>query len=116
MRTSNDLQQSYGQRKGWTYRVLSELWTCPDDEEAGRRRLSICRVHWADRPVTYPLPEDIAGIDVDQDVEHHAGFTLEELEADHGRVQAAFDEPALIRAEWERKILKWERVEPVESE
>jgi hypothetical protein len=32
---------TYNQKKGWSYRVFSELWTCPDETESGRRRLTL---------------------------------------------------------------------------
>jgi hypothetical protein len=104
----------YGKSGGWTYRVLSQLWTCPDDREAGQRHLTICQVVWVRRPVMHPLPDDVDYIDVDH--EDLSGPTIEALEVDLERRRKAFDEPALIRAEWEEKIAKWERVAPAGSE
>jgi hypothetical protein len=82
--------------------VLSQLWTHPDDREAGRRLLTICKVYWTSRPTRYPVPGDVYAIEIDH--EHSAGHTVEELDADLGRMRQALDQPALIRAEWEHLI------------
>ena len=101
----NDEGQNYNKCGGWTYRVISELWTCPHDREAGRRLLTICRVHWLGKPTTYPVPGDIALID-GYNEDWPAGHTIEELETDLERMRHALDQPALISAEWEKVLSK----------
>ena len=98
----NDSDQLYGKYQGWTYRVLSKLWTCPDDRECGRRFLSICRVYWKEFPVQYPIHDDVETIH--DDCRGQAGHTIEEVETDLERRRLALDEPVLIRSEWETLI------------
>jgi hypothetical protein len=93
---------NYDRPGGWTYRVLSQMWICPDEGQPGQRLLTICRVHWRYRPQRYPLPGDISAIEID--LEWPIGQTTDELTADLGRMQRALDEPALIQAEWTAEI------------
>ena len=95
----------YDIRKGWTYRVLSDLSSCPDDEYRGQRFLTICRVFWTELSRACPLDEDVATIEINLDIP--SGHTIEEFMVDLHRMQKACDQPVLIRAEWEERLIDW---------
>jgi hypothetical protein len=109
------VDDGYGVRGGWTYRVISSLWTCPDDREYGRRFLQIGRVNWCGRPVLYPTPDDVFVIELDHD-DCPVGHTIEQLEVDLGRMRQALDEPALIKAEFAGKYTRRLVLAPVREE
>jgi hypothetical protein len=99
------VEDGYGERGGWTYRVISSLWTCPDDREYGQRFLQIGRVNWRDHPVLYPTLDDVFVIELTHG-DSPVGHTIEQLEVDLGRMRQALDEPALIKAEFAGKYTR----------
>jgi hypothetical protein len=89
-----------GYGRSWSYRVFSSPYTEPDVPETGRRYLSVHLVSWTRRPLDYPLHEDVFYIDARP--ASPCGVTLEAALLDAERVLRAFDQPALIKAEWQR--------------